>query len=160
MLKVDDPPIGKLFSMIARSYVGNFTNRLKDLPLDRYFYPLVLIDEADGPITQKDLSERMLTDKVSILRMVDHLEEKGLLLRERNPQDKRSFHLHLTDEGKALLPRVKESIKEANKVALKGFSEEEVEALEEQLSRILCNLSNEPRDDVRIHFSKAADDDA
>lgn len=159
MLKTEDPPIGKLMSAIARSYVGLFTKQLEDLPLDRYFYPLVLIDEAEGPITQKELAERIMTDKVSVLRMVDHLSEKGMLVRRCNPDDGRSYHLELTDEGKALLPRIRKAIEDANRISLQGFTEEEVSDFENGLRRVMKNLTQEDIDDHRVVFSKVNDDE-
>jgi MarR family transcriptional regulator for hemolysin len=159
MLKADDPPIGMIFSMIARSYAGVFTKQLEGLPIERYFYVLVLVHEAEGKVTQKDLAEQLMTDKVSVLRMVDHLSDKDLLVRERDPEDRRAYQLRLTAEGKALIPRIREGIRTANEICLQGFSDEERSQLEDLLSRMACTLSNTPGDEFRVHFSKVDDDE-
>lgn len=55
-----------------------------------------------APLTSKGLAERTGMDKTKISRAVQRLGERGLLIRERDSQDQRQAHLHLTEAGVAL----------------------------------------------------------
>lgn len=143
--------------MITRTYVGILTKRLKDDELDRYFYPLVLIEEAQGKLTPKELADQLLMDKVAVARIVEHLSEKGLITREKNPDDKRSYYLNLTAKGAKKVPKIKCAIRQVNSLCLQGLSANTVQQLEEAIGQMLCNLSQQPRDEYTIHFNKVED---
>jgi DNA-binding MarR family transcriptional regulator len=72
-------------------------------------------------------------------RMLDRLEGKGLIRRNRSPDDRRLVHLELTEEGLAAYPRMRElSLGVANRF-LRGFSKTEARQLESLLTRMLEN---------------------
>ena len=58
---------------------------------------------AHGPASQQDLSERLRVNRTIMVRLVDGLEAAGLLRRERNPRDRRSYALVVTPEGRQAL---------------------------------------------------------
>jgi len=53
-----------------------------------------------------DLTRMLRVDSTAVTRMVDRLEEKGLLEREPDPEDGRRQLLSLTEDAEALMPRV------------------------------------------------------
>ncbi|MFC3100296.1 MarR family winged helix-turn-helix transcriptional regulator [Altererythrobacter lauratis] len=55
-----------------------------------------------GPLTQRDLTQRTLMDKVAVNRACKVLEERGLAARTPNAQDGRSHHLGLTEAGRTM----------------------------------------------------------
>lgn len=61
---------------------------------------------TDTPLTQRDLAERLRLDKSSVSRMAADMERKGLLVRERDPDNRRSYQLLLTEQGRALQARM------------------------------------------------------
>jgi DNA-binding MarR family transcriptional regulator len=78
-------------------------------------------------------------DAGAMTRMVDRLEAKGLLARRRCTDDRRLVNLELTEAGKAIFPKLKLLAMEVQNRFLRGFSEAEVQALQEFLCRILKN---------------------
>jgi len=52
------------------------------------------------------IGERMLEEAPGVTRLIDRLEAKGLVHRERSPQDRRQVLCWLTPEGKALVERI------------------------------------------------------
>ncbi|QLA15425.1 MarR family winged helix-turn-helix transcriptional regulator [Desulfolutivibrio sulfoxidireducens] len=62
-------------------------------------------------LTQTELADRTVKDRTTITRILDLLEKKGLAERRKDPMDRRSFRVHLTDAGRGareiLLPLVK-----------------------------------------------------
>jgi DNA-binding MarR family transcriptional regulator len=57
--------------------------------------------DADVPLSQRDLAERLHLEKSSVSRLAAEMERKGFLVRERDPDDQRQYRLRLTDEGRA-----------------------------------------------------------
>ena len=83
----------------------------------------------------KDLSY----DPGSMTRMVDRLEAKGLINRQRCPNDRRVVKLELTERGLAILPTMRAcSVRVLNRF-LRGFSQADARQLEGFLVRILQN---------------------
>lgn len=56
-----------------------------------------------GPLNQKALGEKLLKSGGNITLVVDNLEKSGWVERHRNPEDRRSVLIHLTEEGKNLI---------------------------------------------------------
>lgn len=62
---------------------------------------LVRLWQRDGR-SQGELVEATFRDKTAITRLVDGLEEQGLVAREADPADRRRQHVALTEAGRAL----------------------------------------------------------
>ena len=63
--------------------------------------------DRDVPLSQQDLAERLRLEKSSVSRLAADLERRGLLVRERDPDNRRLYRLRLTDEGHALHARMR-----------------------------------------------------
>lgn len=63
------------------------------------------VDLHDGQLRMVDLAGRLLMTKMGITKMVDRLEEDGLVKRESSSEDRRVVNAALTDKGAALLER-------------------------------------------------------
>jgi DNA-binding MarR family transcriptional regulator len=87
-----------------------------------------------------DLCKGISYDGGAMTRMLDRLEAKGLLRRERCPKDRRLVYLELTTEGKAAYPRMKEISRTVGNRFLQGFSPTEARQLEQFLRRMLENV--------------------
>lgn len=59
-----------------------------------------------GPLCQRDLGQKLLKSSGNITLVLDNLERRGLVRRERSATDRRYITIHLTDEGDALIRRV------------------------------------------------------
>ena len=75
----------------------------------------------------------------SMSRMLDRLEEKDLLRRERSESDRRVVHLHLTAKGKKVANKIWPIVVEGMHVHLDGFKKEELAQLSDLLGRMLAN---------------------
>jgi MarR family multiple antibiotic resistance transcriptional regulator len=100
----------------------------------------VLKNVADGVAeTAADLCRTMHYDTGSMTRMLDRLEEKAVLRRERCTQDRRVVYLRITDTGNELLPQLRAAAVHVLSRHLAGFSPEEVERLKQYLVRMIHN---------------------
>jgi DNA-binding MarR family transcriptional regulator len=53
-----------------------------------------------GPISQQQLAEKMRVNRTLVVGIVDDLERRGWVERRRDPVDRRSYALHVTDAGR------------------------------------------------------------
>jgi len=58
---------------------------------------------SEGQLTASDLSRRVSLTAATLSGQIDRLEERGLLQRQRDEQDRRRQWLLLSDSGRALL---------------------------------------------------------
>jgi DNA-binding MarR family transcriptional regulator len=89
-----------------------------------------------GSMTQRDMVNATVMDKVAINRACKVLEERGLVARSPNQRDGRSHHLELTGEGRALYAQVMPMTYEMFERIFTRIEPGEQEALKTLLSRI------------------------
>ena len=56
-----------------------------------------------GPLSQKSIGEKLLYSKSNIVAIIDALEGDGLVIRERDTQDRRFINVNITSQGTALI---------------------------------------------------------
>jgi len=59
-----------------------------------------------GPLSQKDIGQKILRSSGNITMVIDNLEKRSLVRRERHKHDRRSFIVHLTDAGHKLIQKI------------------------------------------------------
>ena len=88
-------------------------------------FALLSIDKKDGtPSTY--ISSRMGMEATSLTRTLKTLEEKGLIIRKKNPDDGRGVLIFLTDFGKQMRAQSKETVLQFNETIRKNISEEKL----------------------------------
>jgi DNA-binding MarR family transcriptional regulator len=147
-------PLGKDFTYMSKLYYGAVSKKLNGLEIERYYYTLILIKQADRKITQKELSERICSDKVFTVKILDYLSEKGMIRREVNNQDRREHFLSLTPKGEKLIPLIVKAFDEVNEAVLKGLKKEEKEIYFKVIAQMKINLMALPADDMKVNFRK------
>jgi len=59
-----------------------------------------------GPLSQKEIGQKILRSSGNITMVIDNLEKTGLVRRERNEADRRFFIVHLTAKGDNLINKI------------------------------------------------------
>jgi MarR family 2-MHQ and catechol resistance regulon transcriptional repressor len=59
-----------------------------------------------GPLSQKDLGQKILRSSGNITMVIDNLEKRDLVRRERDMVDRRYYIVHLTTAGKKLIKKI------------------------------------------------------
>ena len=59
-----------------------------------------------GPLCQRDIAAKILKSSGNMTMVIDNLEKRGLVRRERDSEDRRFLTIHLTDEGAPLIATV------------------------------------------------------
>jgi DNA-binding MarR family transcriptional regulator len=59
--------------------------------------------QAMGPLSQQQLAATLHVNRTMMVKLIDSLEERGLVERRRNPSDRRSYALYPTEAGRNAL---------------------------------------------------------
>lgn len=106
-------------------------------------FALLSIDKEDGtPSTY--ISNRMGMEPTSLTRTLKTLEEKGLILRKRNPEDGRGVLIYLTELGKEKRELSKSTVLKFNEVIKQNISEEKLQHFTE-VADVINTLINEKK---------------
>lgn len=84
----------------------------------------------------KDIAEKFGIENSTISGILERMENKGLLVRNIDSEDRRFIRIELTEAGRELEKPVNATVDAFNKRVLAPFSKEEVEMLREILGRI------------------------
>lgn len=98
-----------------------------------------------GRITQKEIADLMDKDYAAATRIFDILIEKELIVKLKNPGDRRSNSFVLTRNAEELLQQAIPTIRESRAAALKGVEEEQIDALVRILKSIRLNIMGSER---------------
>lgn len=94
----------------------------------------------DG-IPIRDLAEETGLARTTLTGMLDRLETSGHVVREADPEDRRSIRIRLTDQARGLREQYDAVSAEMGEVFYRGFRDEEILEFERNLGRILENLT-------------------
>lgn len=91
-------------------------------------------------IKQNELAELLFKDNPTLTRIIDLLCEKALMVRKLHPEDRRSFNVELTREGKKKVEQMMPKIREIRLQAWKGLTEKDFNHFKKNLNTIYQNL--------------------
>jgi DNA-binding MarR family transcriptional regulator len=91
---------------------------------------------AEGPISQQELGRALRIHASNLVAIIDELEGAGLLLRRRDPDDRRRYLLELTDAGVRRLAEAERAAQEAESEMLAPLTAAERERLRRYLTRL------------------------
>lgn len=102
---------------------------------------VVMMHIRDGlALTTADLCRELHHDSGAMTRLIDQLEERQLIERRRNPQDRRVIELSLTDTGNEVITTLIGVVTNALNVALDDFTRDEVKMLQSLLRKLIGRL--------------------
>jgi len=137
--------IGGLLGKSSRLLSNRFNSELTSIGLTVQQWTLLAVLWEKSPQTQKSLQEELLKDKASINSLVGYLVQNGFVLKERNPKDKRSFLISLTQKGEDIknesIPMAMSSIA----LAIEGIDKSDLEIFTKVTKEIIINLTKEKR---------------
>lgn len=121
--------------------------------LDRAFASLglttqqaaLLLHASREPTSPSRLLQVLGTDSAGMTRLLDRLETKGLLRRQRHAGDRRSIVIELTAAGRDLVPHLPPVFGRVTNQLFAGFTPDEIATCAAMLHRMLANLTAEPR---------------
>lgn len=103
---------------------------------------LVLLSLGDG-LYQTQIANILGKDRPNITRMIDILETKGLIRREKDADNRRILKVFLTETGRKKAEKVKPLKERMNKAQCKDLSDEDIEILVTLLRKVRKNIAEE-----------------
>ena len=89
---------------------------------------VLFVLEADGPLPMRGLAEAMDVSQASATGIVDRMEQRGLVERQRDAADRRVVWVAITDEGRRLVASMASERREHLATMLAEFTDDELAA--------------------------------
>ena len=99
-------------------------------------HALLRVLNACGPTSQGEMAARLAVDPSTIVDLADQLERGGLVVRRRNPADRRGNLLELTAQGRAQLAAADDDVEAVQDEAFSRLTQDETGLLHDLLLRL------------------------
>ncbi|MEM3277290.1 MAG: MarR family transcriptional regulator [Metallosphaera sp.] len=139
MQKKQETEVLTSISRVYRAAKRELNNRLESHGFS-YVDFLILMQVRDSPKSMVYLAKEVLMTQAGITAAIDRLEEKGLVKRERDKEDRRIINVQITERG---VKATEEAIQVFNELAVdlvKDLSDEDKAKLVELLDKLLEKL--------------------
>jgi len=135
--------IGLRLHVLARLLRSVFDRKVIDLNVTRSQWQMIVVVARKPGVTQRTIAEALEISEASAGRLIDRLCADGLLERRERDDDRRARAVYITDKAEPLLAKLAE-IAAVNEARLfKGFSEQELDNLQDYLDRMHRNALQE-----------------
>jgi DNA-binding MarR family transcriptional regulator len=102
----------------------------------------ILITLRDlGPRSQQDLGEQLHIDASNLVSFLNTLEEDGLVVRRRDPADRRRHIVEITEQGLKRVPVCDNPVDELENELFAGLNDDERERLHRLLTEVMLTLT-------------------
>lgn len=141
------PGVGRALRQASKVYNRALQEQLAayDIGLAEYLHLRSLW--SHNGLSQIELSQRIGIEKASSTAVLNSLEDKKLIHRIRNSEDKRKINVFLTPEGGRLKDTLLPAARTVARKAVEGFDESEVQLLTGLLQRLTLNLESSEESD-------------
>ena len=96
--------------------------------------------QQEDRITQKELADRCRIDAAAMSRNIDKLEGMGLLVRESNPDCRRSFSICLTEKGYKEAEEIRKVFEQFEEIVSEGISQADIDVFYRVMEHICVNM--------------------
>jgi len=138
--------IGSVIAQVARLFRRRFDERARGRGVTRPQWQTLNLLKHNPGINQGKLAEKLEVEPITLGRMIDRLQEAGLVERRDDPSDRRAWCIHLTGKGDDLLLKLRPLAKETIASALEGLDAQDQARFMELLGRIRSNLLSRTSD--------------
>ncbi|CAN2247481.1 MarR family transcriptional regulator [Bacillus vallismortis] len=127
---------GFLLGKVLQRMESIFAEGLRPYEINARQYGVLLFIKENPYSSQKDISESLQIDRTTMVSHIDHLEALGFVERTKNPNDRRSYSLKITDKGSDVLDSRWEFLMNTELEVLAPLHQQERQLLKEFLFKI------------------------
>jgi DNA-binding MarR family transcriptional regulator len=131
-----DELLGFHLRLAQAALYRDFARSLAKLDLSQRQFAVLELVRANPGVSQAQLAGFLALDRPAIMSVVDRLEQRGLLLRERSRTDRRRQEIRLTAEGGARLAEASRLVRRHDGRFTARFSRTELKELTRMLRRL------------------------
>lgn len=100
---------------------------------------LLNLRHADEPLRMSDIAERLVLSRGGTTKVIDRLEELGLVSRQADPEDRRAVVVEITPEGREVLARARTVIDASlSEMWAATLSDDEAKVVIEVMDRVIA----------------------
>jgi DNA-binding MarR family transcriptional regulator len=110
---------------------------------------LIWLDRQPG-ISQKELAELLEVEPITVARLIDRLELRGMVERRPDPKDRRIWRLHLRPPAREVLYEINHQRAEMARMVTDGIDEDTLDTMIEALLRMKTTLTHEAHATRRV----------
>ena len=118
-----------------------FDRRACGLGVTRAQWKLLFRLERNPGLRQIELADMLDIEPITLSRIVDRLEEAGLVERVADPADRRAWRLHVTKKAQPLIDKLHGIANEMTSHAFEGITPEDLKIARQVLGRVRENAS-------------------
>ncbi len=131
--------------LLFRKY---FNRQVKDLGLTAAQWQVLSYIYRRQGLTQTELADILATGKSPLGKKLDALEQKGLVERKTDPQDRRVKRVYMTHRLDPMGPELQDVMDNMVKLAAAGITESNLMLMKSWLRTMIVNLSDALGDDT------------
>ena len=128
---------------VARLLRVDADRRARSHGMTRAQWGILIWLERQPGISQKELSELLEVEPITVARLIDRLESRGMVERRPDPKDRRIWRLHLKPSAIPVLREIDQQRAEMTSIVASGIADEAIEAMIETLLGIKSTLVQE-----------------
>lgn len=130
---------GYLLSQARNALYAALDQELQPLDLTSSQFIVVIGAMRERARTVNEFCRLADVEPGPMSRLLDRMEAKGIVRKERDVQDGRQVNVTLTEKGVALYPHINAALQKVYGQLLNGFSAEEASAFKQALEKVLLN---------------------
>lgn len=124
-------------SRLSNLMQERFNHMLKDQGISWPQWMVLNVMNQGIARTPAAIADHLGTDRSAVTRLLDRLEDKGVIVREHDKLDRRSVTVHITDQGRAMMSKLNESARQHQRQFLSGLHSTEFRALKANIQKML-----------------------
>lgn len=143
--------LGFVISDVSRLMRRRFDERARLIGVTRtQWRTLTTLARHEG-LNQGSLADLLEVEPITLCRMIDRLEEAGLVERRRDPADRRAWLIYLTAKAGPIITQLRALADSMTERALDGVTDAERAQMFATLGRIRANLNDISEDKEANH---------
>ncbi|MEM9382156.1 MAG: MarR family transcriptional regulator [Planctomycetota bacterium] len=142
---------GYWVNRLGAAFRTEVDRELRDLDLTRRQVGMLHFIHRAGQVTASDLTRTIGVDSTAVTRMIDRLEDKGLVSRSKDPDDGRRHIVELTTAARRMMPRLAKKAHRVETAFEEGIAPDDLATFHAVMMRMLENVG-------QAHFAMISDD--
>jgi DNA-binding MarR family transcriptional regulator len=132
--------MGYRLKLLSQLMARNFQERLEPLGLTPFHWVVLCCLWSEDGLATSAIGQKLQQVGGTLTGVLDRMEERGLIFRERDRQDRRMVRIWLTDTGRELETVLPPIALELYERVMTGFSNEEQQQFSQLIERAIANL--------------------
>jgi DNA-binding MarR family transcriptional regulator len=130
---------------VARLMRVEADKRARQHGMTRAQWAILIWLERQPGISQKELSEILEVEPITVARLIDRLEARGMVERRPDPRDRRIWRLHLLAPAREVIHEIDDHRADMTRIVTEGIDEKDLETMTEALLRMKATLTQDSK---------------